>query len=102
MKNIKLKVKFAVKPGERIRGLIGENKIYPLLIKTRFGIHTFGVKQPMDIIILDEENTVKLMKKRLLPNKFFFWKPVYNKVLELPAGYIRDKKLEVGDRIGLI
>lgn len=66
-----------------------------LLIETRFGIHTFFVNFPLDIIVLDRKNRVRKIKENLPPNRFFFWNPKYSKILELPIGSIRKLNLKL-------
>jgi len=78
-----------------MQGLIGKTKPQALMIKTRFGIHTFGLKFPIDILILNDKNKVILIKKNLKPNRIFLWNPIYKKVLELPPGTIEKKKIKM-------
>lgn len=66
-----------------------------LILNTRFGIHTFFVKNPLDIIILDNRNRVKIIKN-LKPNRIFVWNPKFPKVLELPDGSADNLKLNIG------
>lgn len=80
---------------EKIQGLIGKDKPQALLIRTHFGIHTFGLKFPIDVLILNKENKVVAMKKNIQPKKIFFWNPIYEKVLELPLGTIEKKRIEM-------
>lgn len=82
----------------KINGLIGQKKIEPLFFQTRWGIHTFGVKKPIDVIILDDNHTVVAIKQNLKPNRIFFWNPKYQNVLELP---INVYNLEIGEKIEL-
>jgi uncharacterized membrane protein (UPF0127 family) len=86
---------------DKIIGLIGKEKPEPLMIKTHFGIHTFGVKFPIDIIILNNENIVKSIKKNLKPNRIFLWNPAYEKVLELPQETIEKKRIKINEVIEL-
>ena len=85
----------------KTRGLIGAKKIYPVFFTTRWGIHTFGVLFPIDVLILNDENTVVALRSHLPPNRIFFWNPKYERVVELPAGTIQDKKIELGETITL-
>jgi hypothetical protein len=94
-KVIKLFVKEAKNLKEKIQGLIGKDKPYALMIKTRFGIHTFGLKFPIDVLILDDKNNVVSVKKHLRPNRIFLWNPMYEKVLELPSGTIEKKQIKI-------
>ncbi len=34
-------------------GLIGREKIAPVVFETRFGIHTFGLKFPIDVLVTE-------------------------------------------------
>jgi hypothetical protein len=86
---------------DKIVGLIGK-KPYALLIKTHFGIHTFGLKSPIDVLILDENNKVVSVKKSLAPNRIFVWNPMYKKVLELPSGTISKKKIKIKSVVRLL
>lgn len=82
-------------------GLIGKNTSESILIKTRFGIHTFGMRFPIDVVVLNEINQVVAYKENLLPFKLFFWNPSYNLLLELPSGTIRRHKIKTGSNIKL-
>lgn len=96
---IRLKVKKAETSWQRTRGLIGSKKPYALFFKTGWGIHTFGMKDSIDIVVLDANYTVVVIKFNLLPNRFFFWNPKYNIVIELPAGTIVKKNIKTGSKI---
>lgn len=93
---VAIPVKEAKSLKEKIVGLIGK-KPYALLIKTRFGIHTFGLKFPIDVLILDHKNKVVKIKKSLMPNSIFLWNPLYDMVIELPQGTIDKKKIKIND-----
>lgn len=99
---VNLKVKEAQNIKEKITGLIGKDKSSALLIKTRFGIHTFGLKFPIDILILDKNNKVVKMKKSLKPNNIFLWNPLHGKVIELPEGTINQKKMRIKSVVQLL
>lgn len=92
---IKLFVKKAVNLKEKIQGLIGKDKPYCLMIETRFGIHSFGLKFPIDVLILNNNNEVVSIKKSLMPNRIFLWNPLYKKVIELPVGIIEKLKIKI-------
>ena len=82
-------------------GLIGARKASAFILKTRFGIHTFGLLFPIDVLILDKESRVVKVKENLKPLRFFMWKPSYNVVLELPDGTIKKSKTKIGDKLSL-
>ncbi len=80
---------------EKIQGLIGKDKPQTIMIKTHFGIHTFGLKFPIDVLILSNENKVVSMKENLKPNRIFLWNPMYEKVIELPSGTIEKVQIKM-------
>ena len=86
---------------EKIQGLLGKEKPESLMIKTHFGIHTFGMKFPIDVLILDRNNTIVSIKKNLKPYRIFLWNPLYEKVIELPPQTIEKKKLKLNDVVCL-
>ena len=100
-RNMNLFVKKAKNIKEKVIGLIGKDKPQALMIRTRFGIHTFGLKFPIDVLILDKKNRVVFLKKNLMPWRIFLWNPMYDKVLELPYGTIAKKKIKINDEIFL-
>lgn len=80
-------------------GLLDQKKAHALVIKTRFGIHTFGMKFPIDILVLDATNHVASMKKNMKPNRIFLWKPTYDTVIELPHGTLETSNTAAGNEI---
>ncbi len=99
---IKIVAKKAKNLKEKIQGLIGKNRPEVLMIRTRFGIHTFGLKFPIDVLILNEKNEVMKIKKSLKPNRIFLWNPMYDKAIELPIGTIDRKTIRVRSRVRLL
>lgn len=95
----KITVTKATSLWQQTKGLLGTTKAYPLLLKTRWGIHTFGMKYAIDVVILDKENKVVKIKENLKPNYFFVWNPKYNKVLELPTRFVGEKNIIQEDQI---
>jgi uncharacterized protein len=98
---IKIFVKAAASLKDKIQGLIGKDKPFALMIKTHFGIHTFGLKFPIDVLILNNQNKVVSMKENLEPNRIFLWNPKYEKVIELPQGTVKKKRLKIGCTIDI-
>ncbi len=82
----------------KLTGLIGKDPIYPLLLKTRFGIHSFLIKNPIDVLVMDAEFTVKRIST-LNINRIFLYNPKYANILELPGGTILRSKTQIGDKI---
>lgn len=86
---------------ERSVGLIGAAEPHAVFFKTRFGIHTFFMNFPIDVLILNQTNKAVCIKKNLKPNRIFFWNPLLENVLELPENTIINLKIKKGDTIKL-
>lgn len=86
---------------EKKLGLLGSDGRTGLYIQTRWGIHTFGMKFPIDVLILDEKNRVVKYKRNLKPNRVFFWNPRYSRVIEIPTSLIQEGTIEIGDKISI-
>lgn len=85
---------------DKILGLLRKSNPGSLMFKTRFGIHTFFLKVPIDVIVMDQNfEVVKLTNVK--PNKLFFYNPKYFYVLELPKGSIKKSKTQTGDILRL-
>jgi uncharacterized membrane protein (UPF0127 family) len=82
---------------EKIIGLIGEKYPKAIMFQTRFGIHTFFMNFPIDILILNKQNHVVVIKKNLKPNRLFFWNPNFTSVIELPQGTIENTQTALHD-----
>lgn len=80
-------------------GLLGAKKAEAIYFKTHFGIHTFFMKFPIDVVILDKSGIVKALKANLKPGNVFLWNPLYSGVLELPSGGIKSNKITKGSKI---
>lgn len=101
-KNLKLigNLKEAVSLSDKLLGMLKKSNTRGLIIKTRFGIHTFFLKKPIDVAVLDKNlKVVKLATVK--PNKLFFYDPKHNLILELPEGVIRKMRLKLGNLIKL-
>lgn len=91
--SVRLIVKQAKTLFEKTIGLIRTSEPSNLLLKTRFGIHTFGMKYSIDVIVLNKDNIVKALKENLQPNRIFVWNPLYEIVIELRPGTIHEKNI---------
>ena len=80
----------------KILGLIGKEPEV-IVFNTRFGIHTFFLKFPIDVLILDKKNRVKGLREGLKPGRIMFWNFKYDIVVELPKGLIKKSKTKLGD-----
>lgn len=57
-----------------------------LLLRPCRAVHTFGLREPIDVIFLGTQNRILRCVPRLAPNRVaFHWRA--RAVLELPAGY---------------
>lgn len=84
---------------DKCLGLLKYDKPEAVYFTTRFGIHTFGMKYPIDVLICDNNWIVREMKENLKPNRIFFWNPCYDKVIEFPPGAIKEKNIKKGETI---
>lgn len=84
---------------EKKQGLIGSDGATGLFMKTRSGVHTFGMSFPIDLIILDKKNRVVKYKRSLKPNQIIFWNPLYNKVVEIPTALLPKGIVQIGDEM---
>lgn len=85
----------------RTLGLFNHKEAESVYITTRFGIHTFGLKFPIDVAVIDKNNKVVKIKNNLEPGNIFIWPFRFNRVLELPAGHISKHKISIGTKINL-
>ena len=69
-------------------GLLIRSNPRNLLFKTRFGIHTLFLREPIDVIVLNDKLQVMGTKQYLKPNSLFFWNPKYSIIIELKTGTI--------------
>ncbi len=86
---------------DKIIGLLNAKKPYAIFFKTRFGIHTFGLKFAIDALILDKNNVVVKISENLKPNRIFLWHPKFDRVIELPAGEIEKRCIRHQSKIGV-
>lgn len=98
--NLSIKGKFANSLLDKFLGLHRKSNPKILIFKTRFGIHTFFLKEAIDVIVLDSGSRV-VKKATLKPNKLFFWNPKYSTVIELPKGFIKKSKIKLRDKLSL-
>lgn len=84
---------------EKTVGLLDRTEPASLYFKTRFGVHTQGMRFPIDCAILDERKIVRVVRHNLAPGKFFFWNPLYRHVIELPPGTLVSAETAIGDAL---
>ena len=96
-----LKVKYLKNSFEKARGLLGFSKPHPVYCTTRFGIHTFFMQFPIDVVILDDAFRVVQLVEKLQPFRIFVWNPHFKHVIELPKGEIHKHRIKIGEKITL-
>lgn len=87
---------------QKSSGLLSFKKIVPVYFETRFGVHTFFMKEAIDVVVLDKNSKVTAMKENLKPNRIFLWNMIHNRVLELPSGYCQKVSVHKGSLVTLL
>ncbi len=98
---IKVNAKFLKNFDQKSKGLLGKEKAENIYFETRWGIHTFFLKFPIDVVILDDKNLVVKLANGLKPNRVFLWNPWFFRVLELKNGEIEKHKISLGSVINI-
>lgn len=95
-------IRVADTPWSRMRGLLGRPRPAPsegmLFVPSR-GVHTWFMKYPIDVILLDRNWKVVSLHPRLPPWKDTGLKRDARYALELPEGTIEETGTEMGDRL---
>lgn len=87
---------------EKMVGLLGKDSPEAIHFKSRWGIHTLGMKFPIDCIVCDKNMVIRKIGKNIKPGRFFFWSPRFKNVIELPAGTVDETNTEVLDKLSFI
>lgn len=85
----------------KLLGLIDKNHKPPVLLITHFGIHTFFMRYPIDVLLLTRDGEVVDIRESLKPFSFFFYLPLYSHIVELDEGFIKKNNIRIGDIINL-
>ena len=84
----------------RLRGLLGSGERHGGLWLTPCGgIHTIGMRVPIDVVFMDRKGMVRKIDVAVPPFRIRRASRSIYSVLELPAGYTRRVQLRVGDRL---
>jgi uncharacterized membrane protein (UPF0127 family) len=86
----------------RLRGLLGRENLTPgeaMWIKPCNWIHTIGMRFPIDILFLKNDNTVVEVEENIPPNRFSSLILNARSVVELPAGTVSISDIKAGDII---
>lgn len=89
----------------RMKGLLGRNSLNNgegLLIRPCKGIHTFGMKFPIDAVFLNKNNRVIAISKNILPNRMTRLYLGASSVIEVPAGTLEKTATLAGDQLEFI
>jgi uncharacterized membrane protein (UPF0127 family) len=95
-------VQLADTPNARRVGLLKHDKLAPgqgLWIYPTQGIHTFGMRFPIDVLFIDRQMRVKRIYHKLAPFRLTSLVWSAQSVLELPSGSLADTKTAVGDEL---
>jgi len=88
----------------RLIGLLGSSGLRAgsgLLIAPSSGVHTFGMRFPIDVVALDRQMRVRGVWENLGPFRVAALGLQIRKVLELPVGAIRESHTQVNDQLVL-
>ena len=58
---------------DKVTGLLNKNNPRSIVFHTHFGLHTFGLTNPIDILVLDNDDRAVKTTKNFLPNRFYFY-----------------------------
>ena len=97
-----LKIKIANTFYKKVIGLMFRKNIdFGLLIPNCKSIHTFNMREPIDVLLLDSNLMVLMINKNVKPNKIvnFYTKEKHPYILELPNN--ASKKIKVLDIIDI-
>jgi uncharacterized protein len=86
----------------RLRGLLGRKGLDEgegLLIVPSRGVHMFGMKFPLDVLLLDEDRRVRKVYPGLAPGQNTGMHRGVRFALELPVGMIEASMTQEGDEL---
>lgn len=86
----------------RAKGLLGYDWLPPdegLLLPQTTWVHTWGMRFPIDILILNSQGFIKKIVDHLPPGKITGALVFGGKTLEMAAGRRRELGLEIGDQV---
>ena len=87
---------------QRTRGLLGRPAIQPgqgMMLTGCRGVHTWGMRYRLDIIMLDRHGRVVRTYSEFAPWRVTAWQLRAAHTLELPAGTITATTTQVGDTL---
>jgi protein-S-isoprenylcysteine O-methyltransferase Ste14/uncharacterized membrane protein (UPF0127 family) len=99
---LKQRVMVASNPLVRLTGLLGSYPPDPgraLVIQPCNGVHTFGMRYPLDLAFLNAEGEVVRFVPGLGPNRMVGPVPEAGSVLEFASGALAEGEIRTGDRL---
>jgi uncharacterized membrane protein (UPF0127 family) len=94
-------LEIAMDSGQRKKGLLGRDNLDPghaFVIAPCQGIHTFGMRFPIDVIAVSRDGTVVKTRTNVRPNRIVLAWSAFA-IIELRANSLCAPRLLVGDRI---
>jgi uncharacterized membrane protein (UPF0127 family) len=98
------RVEVAVTRRDRRKGLLGRSGLDPLsalIIAPCFSIHTMFMRFDIDAVFVDDDGRAVKVVPEMTP-----WRvavdPTAHAVVELPAGSLRERQVNIGDRLYLL
>jgi uncharacterized membrane protein (UPF0127 family) len=88
----------------RFKGLLGRRTLLPghaLWLRPCNGIHTFGMRFAIDVVVLDGSLAVRAIHHDVHPNRMTPLYPFGSSILELSSGSAQQANLAPGDIIAL-
>lgn len=85
----------------RTRGLLGRDGLpagHGLVIAPSQGVHTFGMRFPIDIVFVRRDGRVVRCRRNVAPRRLAIWLTAFA-VIEVAADEIDRTGLRVGDRV---
>ncbi len=85
-------------------GLLGRNQLATgggLLITPSSGIHTWGMRFPIDVVALDSQLRVVAIRENLGSFRIAAVNWRTRSVLELPVGAVKEGQIELGDQLAV-
>jgi len=95
------RLELALDSKSRTKGLLGRDGLPPghgLVIAPSQGVHTFGMRFPIDIVFVRRDGRVVRCRSGVPPRRLALWLTAFA-VIELGAGETSRAGLEVGDRV---
>lgn len=89
----------------RLRGLIGRKNIDSgegLWINPCKGVHTFGMRFPIDVVFLDTQLHIIAIAQSMEPNRLTRQYMQAASAMELPSGTVANTATKTGDLISII